>query len=217
MNNYEYIIAGLPVLSPGYRYPGQSDFASLVGEIREQLSGPDNALVDFLLRGLDPDGADADFYAAALRHRNRFIREYFRFDFNYRNIKVRWINEALGRPEGTDIMTGPHGTEEEETAGNEGFRSGSEEFEEEEAVRSVLAEKDLLLRERKLDELVWNKVDSLTLFDWFNIDAVLGFIVRLRIVDRWLILDEASGRRMFRRLVEEVRGTFQHIIIKDKE
>lgn len=193
MNNYEYIIASLPVLSPEYRYSEGSGFASLTEEIRSQLDGSDRDALSLLLRGFDGNALDTDFYATALSQRNPFLREYFRFDLNLRNAKVRWLNKSLGRPEGTDLITG--------------FEQDGEETDPE-GVGTVLALTDLLGRERGLDQLYWDKADALTTFHYFDLDAVLAFVAKLHIVDRWLVLDEESGRAMFRRLVEEVRGTF---------
>ena len=38
----------------------------------------------------------------------------------------------------------------------------------------------------------------------------------MMIIQRWLKLDEQTGREMFRRLVEEVRGTFKGVEYNDK-
>ena len=45
----------------------------------------------------------------------------------------------------------------------------------------------------------------------FTIDTILSLIAQLHIVARWNRLDPETGARMFRQLVEEVRGTFQGI------
>ena len=55
MNNYEYIIACLPVLSPGWKYPEGKGFSHILEEIRNQLSASDSKVVDLLLQGLDPE------------------------------------------------------------------------------------------------------------------------------------------------------------------
>ena len=106
MKNYEYIVASLPVLSTDWKYGSSESFESILGDIREQLSKGDNAVMDFLLNGFDENSLDEDFYFKALRHPNRFIREYFRFDLNLRNAKVRFLNKSLGRPADEDVMTG---------------------------------------------------------------------------------------------------------------
>ena len=89
MSNFEYIIASLPYLTLDFKYPGQTGFNSVISDIKRDLDERDTELLDFLLKGFSDKELDADFYAAALRHRNRFLREYFRFDLNLRNAKVR--------------------------------------------------------------------------------------------------------------------------------
>jgi hypothetical protein len=69
----------------------------------------------------------------------------------------------------------------------------------------VLGQNDILGRERGLDDLLWAKIDELTVMHVFDIDVILGFVCKLKIVDRWLSLDEATGREFFRKLVKDLR------------
>ena len=48
-------------------------------------------------------------------------------------------------------------------------------------------------------------------FDILTIDTVLSLLVRLHIAARWNRLDPETGARLFKHLVNEVRGTFQGI------
>ena len=199
MGNFEYIIASLPYLTRDFHYAEGRGFQDVVAFIRDNLSDRDAAEMDFLLKGFRPEALNADFYTDALARRNAFIREYFRFDLNLRNAKVRYLNKALGRPAETDLVL--------EEAGGE--------FEEAARADAVLESGDLLERERGLDDLLWEKVDTLATFHYFDLTAVLGYLAKLHIVDRWLSLDEAAGRELFRRLVDEVRGTFKGVAYKE--
>lgn len=194
MSNFEYIIASLPYLTPGYHYAEEKGFQDVLGEIRRDLSARDNATLDFLLKGFDADSLDAPFYEEALHGGNRFLREYFRFDLNLRNAKVRYLNRQLARDAEQDVL---------------GIDGG--EFEEASKVDAVLAEADLIAREKGLDDLTWAKVDALSTFHYFDLTAVLAYVTKLHIADRWLALDEARGRELFRKLVDEVRGTFKGV------
>ncbi len=197
MNNYEYIIASLPLLSPDATNV-QVDADEVIAEIRSQCSKKDNALIDFLLEGYNQDTLGRDFYLKALSHRDRFIREYFAFDLNLRNAKVRYINGALGRAPMQDIVV----------------LDQSEDAEQPEAdpeLDAVFVADDLIQRERKIDDFIWEKVENMVLMELFTMDRILAFIVKLRIIDRWMKLDENTGREMFRRLVDEIRGTFQGV------
>lgn len=194
MNNYEYIIASLPVLSKDWKASKGLDYEGILSQIRSQCSKKDNALIDILSEGYDESRLGKEFYDKALSSKDRFIREYFTFDLKLRDAKVRYLNRALGRDEGQDIFNDPECTPEER-----------------ERLDNVFTADDILERERNIDNLMWEKIDSITLFDYFDIDAILGFIARLHIIERWLKLDEETGREMFRRLVEEVRGTYSGV------
>ena len=211
MSNFEYIISSLPFLTPGSRYAEGRDFSSTIEEIRRDLSEKDNSLLDFLLDGFNPEKLGDDFFAEALHHRNRFIREYFRFDLNLKNAKVEFLNSRLGREAGEDVVTGD-GSDLDfitDSLDIDLKRFSGGEFEESLRLADILAEEDLLEREKKLDDLVWDKINSLTVFNYFDIEAVLGYVAKLHIADRWLVLDEQAGRERFEKLVREVKGTFK--------
>ena len=209
MSNFEYIISSLPYLTMDFKYAGQAGFNSVISDIKRDLDEKDQGLVEFLLKGFSDKELNADFYAAALKHRNRFLREYFRFDLNLRNAKVRYLNAQLGREPDMDVMTGED--PEAEDVDIDGFRFTGGEFEEALKVDNILAEKDLVSREKGLDDLLWDKVDSLSTFHYFDIEAVLAYIAKLHIVTRWLNLDEEVGRDVFRRLLKDVRGTYKGV------
>ena len=209
MSNFEYIISSLPYLTMDFKYAGQAGFNSVISDIKRDLDEKDQGLVEFLLKGFSDKELNADFYAAALKHRNRFLREYFRFDLNLRNAKVRYLNAQLGREPDQDVMTGED--PEAEDVDIDGFRFTGGEFEEALKVDNILAEKDLVSREKGLDDLLWDKVDSLSTFHYFDIEAVLAYIAKLHIVTRWLNLDEEVGRDVFRRLLKDVRGTYKGV------
>ncbi|MDT3356996.1 MAG: DUF2764 domain-containing protein [Bacteroidota bacterium] len=194
MDNYQYIIASLPVPNKDIRPGDVSRSAELLAFIREHCSREDNALIDRLLDGYDESKLGQAFYETALSGSDRFLREFFTFDLRVRNAKVRFLNKALDRPVDQDIFLEPEG-----------------EFPEAEKIAAVLQDKDILARERGLDGLMWAKIDEILIFDTFNIDVILGFIAKLKISDRWLTLDEQTGREMFRRLVQEIRGTFKGV------
>ena len=192
MNNYEYIVASLPVIASDYRGPLDTD--AIISEIRSQLSPKDEAVLDTLLKGFDSDSLDAEFYRTALASKNRFIAGY---DLDVRNCRVAYLNKALGRPEGQDLLV----LDEDEPR----------EFEDLEKVNAVLEGSDILERERGLDDIMWERIDELTLMEVFTLDQILGFVAKLQIVARGLRLDPQTGRELFRQLVEEIRNNKKSI------
>ncbi len=197
MNNYHYIVAGLPVISPDWK-PGDKKPDDIRQEILECCSSKDKELISLLESGFIQENMTEEFYRKAVTHKNRFIREYFRFDLNVRNAKVRYLNSALGRNPDKDVV-------------DLNEKDNAPAFEESGKLDAILQGKDILERERAIDGIMWNKIDEITVFDYFDIEAILAFLAKLHIVERWYTLDEKTGREMFRKLVDEVRGTFKGV------
>ena len=204
MNNYEYIITSLPDITTGWKF-GEKTPEDYIEEITSLCSEKDKAAIAFLLEGFDDSKLAPEFYISAITHKNRFIKEYFLFDLNVRNAKVKFLNRALGRPADKDVMN--FGEETPEAV----LDAVAAEFEEAPALEAVFDLGDILARERGIDDLMWDKISGLTTFHYFDIEVILGFVAKLNIVARWFRLDEQTGREMFKKLVDEVRGTFKGV------
>ena len=204
MNNYEYIIASLPDITTGWKF-GEKTPEDYIEEIVSLCSAKDRETIAFLMDGYCDEKLNAEFYSAALQHKDAFIRNFFLFDLNVRNAKVRYLNRALGRAADRDVLTFG------EDADADVLAAVAEEFEEAADLETILTQPDILSREKGIDDLMWEKISNLTTFNYFDIDAVLGFITKMNIVARWYRLDEQTGREMFKKLVDEVRGTFKGV------
>ena len=164
MNNYHYIIAGLPDLLP------------------EQLSPADRRAVDWLEAGADSSILCGHFYRAAARQRSSFIRSWYGLDRMIRNSQVRFLASKEGVDPGKYIV-------------------GETDSRDEEAWPV----------EHALDRYRWDRITELTTFHYFDMDVILGFLAKAMIVGRWSSLDRDKGAELFRRYVDEVRGTFKGV------
>jgi len=193
MNNYHYIISGLPCLSPDFT-PGQFSYDAVVGQILPLLSEKDRTAVAWIEHGFDSANLGHHFYREAAKCPNDFIRSWYEFDHNLRNAQVDYIS----RKEGCD---------------SEKWMDGSftTEFEDYPRLYQVFEIEDMIERERALDRLRWEKANELIRFHYFDIEVILGFIVKAKIVQRWSEMDHEKGAQMFETLVTEVRGTFKGV------
>ena len=205
MNNYVYIIAGLPDFTPDWRQ-GDKSLEDYLHQVKELLSEKDQETIRLIEDGFNKEKIGLEFYKEALASRSTFIQEFFQFDLNVRNAKVRYLNQALGRDPQKDVLSLVDPDAEEQ-----GIEVEEPEFKEAARLQAILEGKDILARERGIDDLYWDKIDEITLFDYLNFSKVLGLVVKMMIIRRWLLLDEEAGRAMFKRLVDEVRGTFKGV------
>ena len=197
MHNYHYIVASLPELTSGWKFQERSA-EQIIGEIRELCGKDDLALLDILQESFVPENLTQEFYQKALASGNSFIREYFTFDLKVRNAKVRYLNRELSRPADKDVISIPLQEENsEEDAGIEAAFKGT----------------DLLARERGVDDLYWEKADAVSLMHWFDMNVIMAFVLKLHIIDRWNLLDEQTGREMFRKLVDNLTQTNKNLSI----
>ena len=189
MDNYVYIVAGLPELTSGFETTG-FDYAALKESVMELLSEKDQQLVELMEEGFDEQTLGPDFYAKAAESKNRFIREYFDFDGRLRNMKVQYLAKRLGKDGNAFLVDLPEA-----------------DFEEGKQIEEILADADFVQREQKMDELKWEKASDIARMDYFNMNAILAFLVKAKTVQRWAELDTAKGEEMFKKLVQEIRGT----------
>ena len=179
MNNYPYIIASLPDLVLDFENH-DFDYAFIRENIFFSLSEEDRRLVEWLESGFVESNLNADFYRDCARCGNRFIRNYFAFDYLLRSEKVAYLER----------------------------RESGEDFEEKEALHKAVTVPDILKREQAISTVVWNKIEDLVILEVFNIDVILAFLAKFNIIARWNRLDRATGRKLFDEFVQEIDATY---------
>ena len=193
-------------------------------ELAEELKNPTH-LPEELSRVVraynDPEGEDAEtvdttlrfekslfaaYYDLCSRSSSHFLRAWSAFDRTLRNVVAAITARALGRSI-EEVTVGEGDVVEQlqrSSAADFGLRG------ELGYVDAVLAavgdEQNLVEKERKVDLIRWNEALDLATFDYFSIDAILSYMVRIGIVARWTRLDPTRGREMFDRLLSELDG-----------
>lgn len=207
---------------------GASTFNALGNLSREELEAeyarPKRlpARIAAVLRAYaDPEGEDAEtvdtserfekslfeaYYEECARSGSRFLREWSAFDRTLRNILAATVARAEGRPVEEVVVGGGDivGQIKRSSAADFGLRG---ELEWVDAVVSAVSdERNLLEKEHKIDMVRWAQADEIATFDYFNIDAVLAYLVKVNMVSRRSLLDPVRGREMFNRLLAELDG-----------
>lgn len=163
--------------------------------IESQLDAKDRAAVEFLRSGFTGANLDAEFYEKAFRTKDGFTAPFFAEDLALRNAKAAYLNRTLGREEGMDIIT-------IENAPQTGHAA---------RIEQIFVGGNLLEREKAIDNFLWETADEITLMMNFKLGNILAITAKLCIIERWLALDENTGRELLGRLVTGIRGTYGEI------
>lgn len=203
MDNYHYIIAGLPdlVLSAD----NKSFSYDMLREAVYLSSAPkDRRLIEWLEFGSKEENLNPHFYRAALQCKNPFIRAYFALDLEIRNRKVDFIQQK----------------ENTRAADSGQYKILPENYipleftpEEADQLKKVFGTENILEKEQLLDKFKWDFLSAFNPYGIFNMNLILAFLAKGKLIDRWNKLDKKTGQEMFKRLVDEVRGTFTGIKI----
>lgn len=146
------------------------------------------------------------YYEECAQSKCRFLREWSSFDRTLRNILAAAVARSQSRPI-EEVTIGEGDVVEQlqrSSAADFGLR-GEYAFVDG-VIVAVNDEQNLLEKERKIDLIRWNEAGELVTFDYFDINAVMAYLVKVNMVARWSVLDVRHGREMFERLLADLDG-----------
>lgn len=74
---------------------------------------------------------------------------------------------------------------------------------------SIAEETDPVKKEKKMDALKWEWLDEHTFFEPFGLTALIAYLARTEILERWALLDPQQGRERFTQIIDDLRGEAQ--------
>ncbi|MCB2197440.1 MAG: DUF2764 domain-containing protein [Bacteroidetes bacterium] len=148
------------------------------------------------------------YYDYVLKTKNKFLKQWFEFNQNLNNILIGLNCRQYDLDPEKKLVGDNEITRAISTSNAKDFGLGVDLP----YVNDIItqAEKEnLLAREKGLDQIKWDKVEEITLFDYFTIEVILAYTIKLDMAYRWLELDEEKGREMFRKIIESLKSGFE--------
>ena len=146
------------------------------------------------------------YYAECAASKSRFLREWAEFDRTLRNVAAAAVARTLDRTIDGVTVGGGDVVEQLHRSSAADFGLRGELAYIDAVIAAVNDEQNLVEKEHKIDLVRWDYAAELSSFDYFNINAVLSYLVKINIVARWSILDVKRGREMLERLMTELDG-----------
>lgn len=146
-----------------------------------------------------------DAYYEELTHSKcRFLKGWGAFDRNLRNIAAgvaaREANRAIA-----DVVVGGGDVVEQlkrSSAADFGLRGELPYIDA--VITAVSDERNIVEKERKIDSIRWAEAEEIAVFDFFNINYILSYLVKVNIVARWMMLSPEVGREMLDKLMRDL-------------
>lgn len=146
------------------------------------------------------DRLAALYFAHAMKCRNKFVADWFELNLNINNVLTALTCRKYGLDKAKYIVG-------DNDVANTLRKSVSRDFGLGDKVdylpelQRITEEKDLMVREKKVDSLKWKWLEEKTFFKIFDIESVYAYLLELEMVERWATLDKAAGEKTFREIV----------------
>lgn len=145
------------------------------------------------------------YYEYASRSANSFVSSWFEFNRNVNNILVAMAARKYKMSVADAVVGDGEVAEALRTSGARDFGlTGTLDYLE--IVQRISEESNLLERERKLDELRWKWLDDNSVFNYFTVERLFVFLVKVGIVERWSALDADKGMQRYNIMINNLKG-----------
>ena len=148
------------------------------------------------------------YYDYAMKCGNPFVSTWFELNLDVNNILAamaarKYKMEVAKVPVGTNAVADALRTS---NARDFGLADDLEYFEQLVRINDTI---DLVDREKKIDLLKWNWMEDNTFFNYFTIEKIFVFLMKLEMIERLISLDKEKGNEMFRQLIGQLKDEVQ--------
>ncbi|WP_394772571.1 DUF2764 family protein [Mucilaginibacter sp.] len=127
------------------------------------------------------------YFKEAQETGNEFLNQWMEFELNLKNLLLGMTNRKQALPfsefviEANEIAT----LMKESPTADFSTRVSIDFIKQ---IEKIIEIENLIERENKIDALRWKKLEEMTFLNYFTIEAILGFTIKLMIIERWTIL-----------------------------
>ena len=152
------------------------------------------------------------FYEFIFSEENIFLKDWFTFELNLKNILTAVNCEKYGLELDTHLIKTSKNGEIYSLLLNKRFKP--EYFEEEiPFVKTIIqiaeSNSELLEKEKAIDKIKWEYLNEQTSFHYFTIEKILSYIIKTQIIKRWMRLVKETGQELLKRWIYELKMSYE--------
>lgn len=157
---------------------------------------------------LHEDRLAALYYAYAMKCRNKFVSSWFAFNLTVNNVLVALSARKFKMDIAPLIVGDTEVCEALRTSNARDFGLTAEVDFLEQLVK-ISETEELVEREKKLDQLRWNWMETATFFNYFSVERLFVFLLQIEMIERWISLDKEKGNQLFRSIIDSLKNEVQ--------
>jgi len=144
------------------------------------------------------------YYLWAMKCGNQMISKWFEFNLNLNNLLAAYTSRKYKMD--VEVVGSNEIAEAIKTSNQRDFGlTGS--FEDLDVFHRLIEEPDLFVREKNIDLLKWQWLDEQTVFNYFSIEVLFAYLIKLEIIERWVSLNHEQGEKIFRELINNLKNS----------
>jgi hypothetical protein len=148
------------------------------------------------------------YYNSILTVNNDFLREWFYFTLHINNILAAFSVRKYKLSKDNAFIGNNFVTEALRKSSLKDFGL-SNDFQFIERLISIDESNNSMEKEKAVDTLRWEYLDELNTFNYFTIEVLLAFVIKLFMVERWMQLDPETGRQMFKQMISDLEKSYE--------
>ena len=151
------------------------------------------------------DVLSAYYYDYATSCANTFVADWFTFNRNVNNILVAFAARKYKMNISDAVIGNDEIAEALRTSGARDFGlTGALDYFEN--VQRLSENSRLQERERQLDDIRWKWLEDNSVFNYFSVERLFVFLIKLSIIERWSKLDADKGMERYNEMIAELKS-----------
>lgn len=148
------------------------------------------------------------YFQEALKADNTFFRKWLEFEINLKNVLIFNTAQNFNIPLDNQLVgdTALVKSLKQRTGRDIGEAA---EWEYYDRVNQLADSTDIFTKEKAIDQLRWTVLDEMNTFNYFSIEIVFSYMLKIMIIERWLKLDPKTGEELFRRLLGDLQSSYE--------
>lgn len=197
----------------------RDDWAELIALMREYENPSDSRLLPYVKlfyntyndekivseQMLREDYLSVLYYQYGMHYKNDFLRKWFAFNLDLKNV----LAAIACRKHGFDQRSMVLGDSEIANAirlSNARDFGLTGVFEQLDVLMRIADEPNLLEREKKIDALKWEWLEENSFFNYFGVEKVLSYVLKVQMIERWKALSVEKGALIFRQILADLKS-----------